>query len=151
MKRRMMGSVSLLAILAGAMQIVPTALPPAGKAGFHVDAPPDVSAALERSCGDCHSGATRLPWYGRIAPASWLVAHHVREGRSELDFSTWDRLPASWRAEIRRDICRETKGGSMPLRSYLWLHPGARLAPAEIAAICRWSSVDEEPIDAGAE
>jgi hypothetical protein len=41
------------------------------------------------ACFDCHSYQTELPWYGRVAPVSWVVAGHVREGREELNFSTW--------------------------------------------------------------
>lgn len=43
----------------------------------------------QNACFDCHSYQTELPWYGRVAPVSWVVARHVREGREELNFSTW--------------------------------------------------------------
>lgn len=47
------------------------------------------------SCGEhaygCHSNETVWPWYSRIAPVSWLVAHDVHDGREELNLSTWNR------------------------------------------------------------
>ena len=41
------------------------------------------------ACFDCHSYQTELPWYGRVAPVSWVVARHVQEGREAFNFSTW--------------------------------------------------------------
>src|SRR5580704_9253444 len=52
--------------------------------------PAPIKAALRTACYDCHSNRTRWPWYGAIAPASWLVAHEVNEGRRRLNFSDWD-------------------------------------------------------------
>ena len=54
----------------------------------HVNVPPEVKAVLTRACADCHSNETRWPWYSEVAPASWFVADHVREGRDSLNFST---------------------------------------------------------------
>lgn len=74
------------------------------------------------ACYACHSNEVKLEWFDRIAPASWLVASHVEEGRDKLNFSEWDRSQ-----EI--DEASEAVGeGSMPLSSYTWLHPGARLS-----------------------
>ncbi|MDH5429724.1 MAG: heme-binding domain-containing protein, partial [Nitrospirota bacterium] len=52
---------------------------------------PDVKAILKRACYDCHSNETIWPWYSQVAPASWLLAWDVAEGREELNFSTWNR------------------------------------------------------------
>jgi hypothetical protein len=43
----------------------------------------------QAACFDCHSYQTELPWYGRVAPVSWVIARHVREGREDFNFSTW--------------------------------------------------------------
>lgn len=80
----------------------------------------------QRACFDCHSNVTRWPWYSHVAPMSWLVQNHVDEGRSVLNFSDWTRgnTDASEAAEAVRE-------GEMPPRSYLLLHPEARLTETE--------------------
>src|SRR5258708_29188105 len=50
---------------------------------------PQGGAILDRSCEDCHSSRTRLPWYSHVAPISWIVSKDVSEGRENLDFSEW--------------------------------------------------------------
>jgi hypothetical protein len=91
------------------------------------DAPRTRELAV-RACFDCHSHETKWPWYANVAPMSWFVAHHVDEGREHLNFSTWDRPSKD------ADECSEAvSDGWMPLDSYLWVHPEARLGDAEKA------------------
>ncbi len=100
-------------------------------------APPDVHALLHRACYDCHSHETRWPWYSGVAPASWMVADHVREGRAELDFSRWS--PAADRAsKALRGGAELVAEGEMPPASYVALHPEARLSPAERSRLVAW-------------
>jgi hypothetical protein len=101
--------------------------------------PPEVAATLQRACGDCHSNRTRWPWYSAVAPVSWFVADHVNHGRRHLNLSEWPPADAERAREMPRAACREAREGRMPLRSYLLLHPGARLAEAEVDALCRWA------------
>jgi len=98
------------------------------------------SAATEslarRACFDCHSNETRWPWYASIAPISWRISSHVREGREKLNFSAFD--PAN---EKVRDAAGEagesvTKS-TMPPADYLLAHPEARLTTAEREALVR--------------
>src|ERR1051326_6419801 len=49
------------------------------------DLPPDVAAVFNRACRDCPSNQTTWPWYSQIAPVSWMLASHVKEGRRELN------------------------------------------------------------------
>jgi hypothetical protein len=51
---------------------------------------PEVGAILDRACKDCHSNQTRVPWYGHVAPVSWMVSQHVNQLREILNFSDWD-------------------------------------------------------------
>jgi hypothetical protein len=51
---------------------------------------PEVVSVLRRACYDCHSNETVWPWYSRVAPLSWVIAHDVNEGRAVLNFSTWN-------------------------------------------------------------
>lgn len=89
-------------------------------------------ALADRACFDCHSNETRWPWYSHVAPMSWLVQDHVDEGRSVLNFSEWNR--GNSEADEAAEAVRE---GEMPPRSYLLLHPEARLTDAEREQLAR--------------
>jgi hypothetical protein len=109
-----------------------------------VFAPVDVKAILARSCYDCHSNETAWPWYASVAPASWLVARDVHEGREHLNFSTWGSLSPAKRAEAYKHIREEVGEGEMPMAIYLPLHPEARLTDADKAAIDAWTRQAEQ-------
>lgn len=38
-----------------------------------IQAPPEVKSILRHSCYDCHSNETRLEWFDKVAPVSWMV------------------------------------------------------------------------------
>jgi len=86
----------------------------------------------ERACFDCHSNQTHWPWYSNVAPMSWLVQNHVDEGRRELNFSEWNRGNSEG-----GEAAEEVREGEMPPRSYLLLHPHARLTDAEREQLAR--------------
>ena len=93
----------------------------------------DATRALaKRACFDCHSNETRWPWYSHLAPSSWLLQNHVDEGREALNFSEWQR--GFKEAHEAGETVREQE---MPPRSYLWLHPGARLSVGERKQLAR--------------
>ena len=104
-----------------------------------LSAPPEVKGILRRSCCDCHSNETRWRWYGYVAPVSWLLAGDVNEARRKLNFSKWGEYPDTKRMRLARDIVDQLNEGAMPLPSYLWLHPGARLSAEEVETIRRWT------------
>jgi hypothetical protein len=101
-----------------------------------VDVAPAAAAVLERACRDCHSNRTEWPWYSKVAPVSWFVIDHVNHGRSHLNFSEWSSYQPDRRRELLEGVCKETRGGAMPLPSYTWIHWNARLSPADIEALC---------------
>jgi hypothetical protein len=117
----------LLAVL-GVMQLVP-------KGRNHTNPPvtqepawpsPEVRALAVRACFDCHSNETKWPWYASVAPASWLVEHHVEEGRGELNFSEFDKPQRH-----AKDAAEEVREGEMPMAGYVALHGEAKLSEAE--------------------
>ena len=117
--------------------------PPADpSASFEAVAKPprEVAGIIERACGDCHSNRTVWPWYGHIAPVSWLVASDVNEGRSKLNFSQWNIYsPEMTRIKLDK-ICQEVKKGEMPPWYFLPMHPEAKVMPAEVSALCGTSA-----------
>jgi hypothetical protein len=129
-----LGVVVLLAVI----QIVPVPRtnPPVES---DVEAPPAVQALLRRACYDCHSHETVWPAYARIAPASWLVASDVAEGREKLDFSRWKALDAKGLAALAKKLPEEVGEGEMPPLTYRLVHPHARLTDAEKATLMGWA------------
>lgn len=106
----------------------------------HVTVPPDVKALLDRACRDCHSNETQWPVYAYIAPISWDIGRHVRDGRDAMNFSEWSRYDADAASDLLLEMCRRVRKDEMPLPSYLRLHRSARLAPPDIERLCQWTS-----------
>jgi len=109
---------------------------------------PEARAVLVRACLDCHSNQTVWPWYSKIAPVSWLLAKDVREGREELNFSTWSRYDAKKQRKLLRESLEEVREGEMPLWVYTLGHPEAKLSPADIASLERWVAERVAALDA---
>lgn len=107
-----------------------------------LEAPPQVRAALQTACFDCHSNETRWPWYSRIAPSSWLTAHDVEDGRKAINLSEWgDRLEED-RQFDRESMWEQIELGDMPPKKYLLLHPEAVLSEEQKRAVEAWANAD---------
>ncbi len=98
----------------------------------------EVRAVLRRACYDCHSNLTVWPWYSSIAPFSWLVAGDVREGREELNFSTWSDYTQARQVKKLKEILEEVEEGEMPPSLYLLTHPNAALSKDEKELLRAW-------------
>lgn len=83
---------------------------------------PEARALVKQSCFQCHSNETEWPWYSNIAPASWLIAMDVKEGREQFNFSDWQNHPG----EVD-EMAEEIQGGGMPPIQYWMFHPEAKL------------------------
>lgn len=136
MKMLKMGRVVAgIGVILVAIQLVPVRRDnPAVEA--QVDAPPEVAAILRRACFDCHSNETVWPPQAYVAPVSWLIAHDVKEGREELNFSRWSPVEAKRTA---KGLPEEVEKRDMPPFLYTVAHPGAKLTDAERAALVRWA------------
>lgn len=88
----------------------------------------EVRDLVVTACYDCHSNETVWPWYSNIAPFSWSITEHVREGREHLNFSEWDQDDAT---EHAYEAGEEVEEGKMPLTSYTLLHGDSRLSDEE--------------------
>ena len=137
-KRVLLFGALVLLLAAAAIQMVPVdrTNPPVVS---DVDAPAEVKEVLRRACYDCHSNQTDWPWYSHVAPLSWFVADHVRVGRKDLNFSEWPAFDRELQELAKADIREQVAGGTMPLTSYTWLHPEARLTDAEREVIVAWT------------
>jgi hypothetical protein len=108
--------------------------------------PPRVAALLHAACYDCHSNETQWPWYSRVAPISWLVAHDVTEGRQHLNFSEWPRQSPD-RAGRRLDaISDEVNHGDMPPGKYTAIHAEARLTKEDRKLLADWADAESDRV-----
>jgi hypothetical protein len=134
--------VLLIAFIA--LQFVPNKMPKnavAGKDDLITSGilPSTVSSILRTSCYDCHSSQTSYPWYSKVAPASWLLAKDIREGREDLNFSEWGSLNKRHQIGNLRKIKEEVTKGDMPLKKYLLIHRNAKLSPEKKAVLVGWT------------
>ena len=137
--KRAMKWVALVGVAAlAAIQLVPVdrANPPVET---DVPASPETRVVLRRACYDCHSNETVWPWYSRVAPVSWLLERDVREGREELNFSTWNRYTTQQQAKLLEESGEQVDEGEMPPWFYLPLHPDARLSQSNKDDLRAWS------------
>ncbi len=88
---------------------------------------PKTKELFMRACGDCHSNKTKWPSYSDIAPASWFVYAHVEEGREHFNVSMWNIQKKNKGDEAAEEL----EEGDMPLFSYLFAHPEAKLTKNE--------------------
>ena len=142
-KRAVGWSALILGALLIAIQFVPVARvnPPVKS---DLQAPPEVKEILRGACYDCHSHESRWPWYSRVAPLSWWLADHIREGRADLNFSQWPLLDFEAQADALEDIAAQIKKGKMPLRSYRLAHPEARLDARQKGILLDWAGAGGE-------
>jgi hypothetical protein len=103
--------------------------------------PPDLAEQLKNACYDCHSNRTRYPWYSQVAPVSWILDEHIREGKKELNFSTFGSLEKKKQIGLLSHICEVLEEGSMPLPGYVTMHRDAVFTEEEIAAMCDWTEL----------
>ncbi len=101
---------------------------------------------LRMSCFDCHSNQTHFPWYSKLAPASWMLADHINEGKTKLNFSEWEDYSNREKIGILKDIKDEVESGNMPLKSYLLIHRDAKLDQEKVTALVTWADETTDKI-----
>lgn len=119
------------------------------EARLHVT--PEVQAILARSCADCHSNRTRWPWYSHVAPVSWWLTDHVKQGRRHMNFSDWARYEPAEADQVLNEMCKTVKHGVMPLDSYTLMHRAAVLTPQDVGTLCAWTQTERQRLAAEAQ
>ncbi|WP_259071470.1 heme-binding domain-containing protein [Mucilaginibacter sp. X4EP1] len=105
-----------------------------------LQAPPEIKNIITRACYDCHSNQTNLRWFDQIAPAYWLVAGHVRDGRKALNFSDWGKMPAAAQQAKMWEIINQIAAGAMPVPSYTAVHTSAKVSAADLVVLKNYVS-----------
>ncbi len=98
-----------------------------------------VHQLLQAACYDCHSNNTVYPWYAEVQPGGWYLAHHVKEGKTELNFHEFAAYSKRRKEGKLKAIASQVGDEEMPLQSYTWLHPEARLSDAQKERIIAWA------------
>jgi hypothetical protein len=100
--------------------------------------PRKIIAAIRTSCYDCHSYQTSYPWYSSIAPVSWLLQSHIKEGREHLNFSEYANYSREQRNHLLSEMQEVIEENEMPLRSYTLIHRNAKLNQDMRESLVTW-------------
>ena len=101
--------------------------------------PADVRSILASKCADCHSMQTKSPFYGHLAPVSWLMERDINRGRQAMDLALWDSYSADQQQTFAAKIVQETREHEMPLLQYRMIHWNSRVTGAEIRTLADWA------------
>jgi cytochrome c len=105
----------------------------------HSPIPPEVRAILTVECADCHSMQTRVPFYGRFAPVSWLMERDMIEARKAMNLSQWEAYAPVQQQLFAAKIAQQTRSHEMPPVQYQMIHWNARVKDAEIRTMAGWA------------
>ncbi|HEV2170507.1 MAG TPA: heme-binding domain-containing protein [Candidatus Binatus sp.] len=101
-----------------------------------VSSDPQVNAAIEQSCSQCHTTNGKVPWYATVSP-TYLAANSARK---VLNFSDWQTYDDQKRSEALKAIEQSVQGGSMPPGDYTALDHSARLTDEQKQALLKWAA-----------
>lgn len=105
-----------------------------------LQAPPRVKQILKTSCYNCHSNETTLSWFDKPAPAYWLVARDVTNGRKHLNFSEIGNLPPAQQKGILFESISQIELGAMPLPGYKRMHSVSVITAQQLAILKEYLS-----------
>ncbi|DAB27918.1 MAG: hypothetical protein A2513_09160 [Sulfurimonas sp. RIFOXYD12_FULL_33_39] len=99
-----------------------------------------IKPILEKKCFDCHSDATKFPWYYKIPGFKQMIDYDIKKAKKHIDMSK-DFPFISHNTPLKdleslRDVVIEN---DMPPLRYIIAHWDARLTKSEREAIVKWS------------
>jgi hypothetical protein len=109
-----------------------------------VSVPENVENIIKKSCNDCHSNNTRYEWYHSVAPFSWAVAYHIKDGKKHLNFDEWGSYNKYQKESIISDLRETIETREMPLVGYLKVHPEAVVSDKENQELLDWINTLEK-------
>ena len=98
-----------------------------------------LAVMLKAKCYDCHSNQTEYPWYAEIAPASYWLSDHVKDGKKHFNVSAWEQYSAKKKDHKLDELIEMVEDGEMPLDSYTWLHDD--ITNDEKEALIKWAQL----------
>ena len=112
-----------------------------------LQAPKEVMSIVKNSCYDCHSYETKWPSYSDIAPISFFVASHVKDGRKALNFSEWNKIDTAKKEQRLKRAIITVNNGMMALPSYTSMHEDTKLSKDEKKILTAWFEQELELIN----
>ena len=100
--------------------------------------PDSVVNVLQTSCYDCHSNNTNYPWYSFIQPAAWFMASHIKEGKTNLNFSGFGAYSNRKQQGKLQAIINSINDNTMPINAYIMLHKNAKLSAVNKTLLLDW-------------
>ena len=144
MKKKITISVLIFLVFLVIAQFIPIKKPDVPPHSVQHDfiaatAPPEpIANMIRNACYDCHSFETVYPWYAKVAPVSWWIFNHVKEGRHELNFSEWGQYNDRRKTKKMHECNKEIEHGKMPLAGYPLIHKNARLSDEQKEELRKW-------------
>ncbi len=112
-----------------------------------VEVPQPIHQLLSKACYDCHSNNTRYPWYTEIQPLGWWIAHHVNEGKEELNFDVFKAYKPKKQDHKLEECIEMIQNDEMPLSSYTLIHGDAKLSNEEKKLLINWFKLVRKQIN----
>ena len=101
----------------------------------NVNVPDNIKIYLKNACYDCHSAETDYPWYSNITLVAIWLRSHVRGARQHLNFADWASYDEEKQHHKLEEIIEVLELQTMPIKSYKWMHPEAKLTDDDYAAL----------------
>ncbi len=106
--------------------------------------PAAILTQLQDACYDCHSYETTYPWYTYVAPVSFWISGHIRNGRKKLNFSTWGVESTEDQKHLLHEMAEEIAEGHMPPKGYYRMHAAAYLDDDKKATLESWLNAQSQ-------
>jgi len=138
-----------LGITLGLLQLIQIDIPapPKSLPQDEIRAPNEIMTLLKRSCYECHSNSADIPWYGNIAPISFSVRGHIKDGRAWLNYQIWNTYTKEEQKERLEQTVHSLKTLQMPIPTYLWAHKDARLDKTQRDLMIEWANSELKTLD----
>ena len=111
--------------------------------------PSDVKSILRTSCYDCHSNNTEYPWYSYIQPPRMILDSHIKEGKENLNFSTFGDYSQRKQGNKVERIVKQIKSDEMPLATYTRMHKNAILSQENKRLLITWMENTRDNMSTG--
>jgi hypothetical protein len=93
---------------------------------------------IKDACYDCHSNQVEFPWYTYIQPVGWWVNGHIKNGKKKVNYSNWKNYTFERQQEILQESAEVIEQKRMPLKSFVWMHPEAKLSEQDRSNLANW-------------
>jgi hypothetical protein len=105
---------------------------------FALDKDPVMNKIIKEACYDCHSNSSIYPWYSNVSPFSWLIRHHIVEGREHMNFSKWLEYSKSEQIELLQESSKKISDEEMPLKLYTVFNSNAKISTRDRYLVAEW-------------